>query len=114
MLVKFKPVGWKLPILIDSTKIHVESDLVVLPKCDARDHDYCIIDDTTLAYLENAKVHEGMRRVKRKGSKSGWININAPLVYPDEMTGYMIEYDDGSMEVEGFAYLTFIPYEMEV
>lgn len=110
MLVKFTPTGWKESILIDSNKIHMEGNIVLLPHSETRAEDYCYVDVATLAYLENAKLHEGMRRVKTDNIY-GWSNGN---YYDDKgILCVVVETDDGFVKAYEYTNTQFIPYEME-
>ena len=96
---------------------------------------YVLVDDVTLAYLKNAWLHEGMRRVKIKRLEENRVNGNATLLgadqkpimlakieygwsngkyYDDKGTlCVIVESDDGFVKAYAYTTVQFIPYEME-
>lgn len=67
------------------------------------------INKSTRDYISNAKLHEGMRRVKTR-EYFGWCN---GIVTTGCAPCFVVEQDDDSIGIWNFDAVTFIPYEME-
>jgi hypothetical protein len=110
MLVRFNRIDSQEPIHIDSSKIYQDGTNKIWEYGTRESNDYWKVDDPTLAYLQNAWAHEGMRRV-RSDDECGWTYAK-----PDFYTGIdaiYVEKDDNSRVVWSFNHVKFIPYEME-
>lgn len=113
MLVKFRTIrDTDIIYLVDSKEIYCNkvNDENRIQRYKSKLSQYVLVDDATLAYLENAWLHEGMKRVKTDNIY-GWSNGN---YYDDKgILCVVVETDDGFVKAYEYTNTQFIPYEME-